>query len=75
MFERLRAPGRRRLDGIEAIRPDARLVQFVETQLAGAVGSASARVMVASVVEEEALGLDDVMRILDEASQLRALFA
>ena len=28
--------------------------------------------MVASVVEEEALALDDVMRILDEASQLRA---
>lgn len=51
---------------------DARLVQFVETQLAGAIGSASARVMVASAVEEEALDLDDVMRILDEASQLRA---
>lgn len=50
---------------------DARLVQFVETQLAGAIGSASARVMVASAVEEEALDLDDVMRILDEASQLR----
>ncbi|HTN47870.1 MAG TPA: sensor histidine kinase [Burkholderiaceae bacterium] len=57
---------------VEQIPPDARLVQFVETQLAGAIGSASARVMVASAVEEEALGLDDVMRILDEASQLRA---
>ena len=58
--------------GVERIVADARLVQFVETQLAGAIGSASARVMVASVVEEEALELDDVMRILDEASQLRA---
>jgi signal transduction histidine kinase len=58
--------------GIAQITPDARLVQFVETQLAGAIGSASARVMVASVVEEEPLGLDDVLRILDEASQLRA---
>ncbi|MDO8887549.1 MAG: sensor histidine kinase [Hydrogenophaga sp.] len=57
---------------IEQIPADARLVHFVETQLAGAIGSASARVMVASVVEEEALDLDDVMRILDEASQLRA---
>ena len=47
------------------------LVQWVETQLAGAIGSASARVMVASVVEEEALGLDDVMRIVQEASELR----
>jgi Na+/proline symporter/nitrogen-specific signal transduction histidine kinase len=57
---------------IDQLPPDAALVQFVETQLAGAIGSASARIMVASVVQEESLGLDDVMRILDEASQLRA---
>jgi signal transduction histidine kinase len=57
---------------VDQLVADGRLVQFVETQLAGAIGSASARVMVASVVEEEALNLDDVMRILDEASQLRA---
>ena len=60
------------VDDAAAIRADARLVQFVETQLAGAVGSASARVLVASVVEEEALTPDDVLRILDETSQLRA---
>jgi signal transduction histidine kinase len=59
------------LSHVDDIPADARLVQFVETQLAGAIGSASARVMVASVVEEEALDLDDVLRILDEASQLR----
>jgi Na+/proline symporter/nitrogen-specific signal transduction histidine kinase len=57
---------------VDAIRPDARLVQFVETQLAGAVGSASARVLVASAVEEEALTPEDVLRILDETSQVRA---
>ncbi|NUN61381.1 MAG: histidine kinase [Burkholderiaceae bacterium] len=55
-----------------ALRPDARLVQFVETQLAGAVGSASARALVASVAEEETLSPEDVLRILDEASQIRA---
>jgi signal transduction histidine kinase len=54
------------------ITADARLVQFVETQLAGAVGSASARVLVASSVEEETLTPEDVLRILDETSQLRA---
>lgn len=58
--------------GVAAITPDARLVQFVETQLAGAVGSASARVLVASSVEEDALTPEDVLRILDETSQLRA---
>jgi signal transduction histidine kinase len=57
---------------LEDLRADAALVQFAETQLAGAIGSASARVMVASVVQEEPLAMDDVMRILDEASQLRA---
>ncbi len=60
------------LDAVSDLVADARLVQHVETQLAGAIGSASARVMVASVVQEEALSLDDVLRILDEASQLRA---
>jgi Na+/proline symporter/signal transduction histidine kinase len=48
------------------------LVHHVETLLAGSVGSASARVLVDSVVEEEPLRLEDVMEILDEASQVRA---
>jgi hypothetical protein len=52
--------------------PDASLVHFAETLLAGAVGSASARVMVSSTVKEEPLGIDEVMNILDEASQVIA---
>ncbi len=56
---------------LTALPADARLVQFVETQLAGAIGSASARVMVASVVKEESLDLDDVMGILEETTRLR----
>lgn len=59
-------------DGVEQIVPDARLVQFCETQLAGAIGSASAHVMIGSVVEADVLDLDDVARIVDEASQLRS---
>jgi signal transduction histidine kinase len=51
---------------------DAHTVTFAETLLAGAIGSASARVMVSSVTKEEPLGLDEVMGILDEASQIRA---
>lgn len=62
----------RGLARIEDLPADARLVQFAESLLAGAIGSASARVMVASVVQEEPLGLDEVMNILDEASQVRA---
>ena len=49
---------------------DAELVHFVEVQLGGAIGAASARVMVGSVVKEEALTIDEVREILDEASQV-----
>jgi signal transduction histidine kinase len=58
--------------GIDALSADAALVHHVETLLAGAIGSASARVMVSSVVEEEPLGLDEVLGIVDEASQVLA---
>ena len=47
-------------------------MQFVETALAGAIGGASARIMVASVVKEDALSIDEVMTMLDEASQVIA---
>jgi signal transduction histidine kinase len=49
---------------------DAALVSFVERLLAGAIGGASARVMVASVAKGEVLGLEEVMKILDETSQV-----
>jgi Na+/proline symporter/nitrogen-specific signal transduction histidine kinase len=49
---------------------DAEFVHHIETQLAGAIGAASARIMVASAVKEEALTLDEVRKILDEASQV-----
>ena len=48
---------------------DARLVRFAEIQLAGAIGASSARAMVSSVVQEEPMGVDEVMAIIDEASQ------
>ncbi|MFQ5773631.1 MAG: ATP-binding protein [Kiloniellaceae bacterium] len=49
---------------------DAALVSFVERLLAGAIGAASARVMVASVAKGEVVGLEEVMKILDETSQV-----
>ena len=62
----------RGLHSMEELPSDTRLVNFAETLLAGAIGSASSRAMVASVVTEEPLGIDEVMNILDEASQVRA---
>ena len=49
---------------------DSDIVSYSERQLAGAIGAASARIMVASVLREEMHDIDQVMQILDEASQL-----
>ncbi|HEX8962586.1 MAG TPA: sensor histidine kinase [Rhodocyclaceae bacterium] len=61
----------RGLPAADALPADTDLVHFAESLLAGAIGSASAHAMVASVVQEEPLSLEEVMDILDEASQLR----
>jgi Na+/proline symporter/nitrogen-specific signal transduction histidine kinase len=67
----LRGRGMTRLPEDEATADDE-FVHHVETALAGALGTASARVLVASVVHEEPLGVGQVIQILDETSQVRA---
>jgi len=62
----------RGFSGAAELPADAALVHHVESLLAGAIGSASARIMVASVVDEEPLRLDEVLEIIDEASQALA---
>ena len=64
MFARSRG-----LDSADALEADGELVRFTEIHLAGAIGGASARAMVASVVQEEPLSAEEVMTIIDEASQ------
>ncbi len=49
---------------------DAEFVHYVETRLAGAIGASSARIMVAKAVKEEALTLEEMRRILNEASEV-----
>jgi Na+/proline symporter/nitrogen-specific signal transduction histidine kinase len=57
------------VDGIGALKADSKLIHFTERLLAGAIGAASARVMVSSIVMGEVLSIDEVMTILDESSQ------
>lgn len=64
------ARARRRGLDPEGIEADAEMVLYAERLLAGAIGSASARVLVGSVVKEEPLGIAEVMRILDETSRV-----
>ncbi len=61
---------RHHMDSNKSLTSDAGLVNYAEKLLAGAIGSASARVMVSSVVKEESLGIEEVMDILDETRQV-----
>jgi signal transduction histidine kinase len=49
------------------------LVRQVETALTGAVGPAAARALVASVADEEPLGMAEVVELVGEAQHLREL--
>ena len=58
------------IDWNRSMNADPSFVTYVEKLLGGAIGSASARVMVASVVKEELLGIQEVMDIVDETRQV-----
>lgn len=49
---------------------DSELVNFAERLLAGVIGSASARVMVGSVAKGEVVGMEEVLAILHETSEV-----
>lgn len=49
---------------------DNRIISFAERILTGVIGPVSARIMVSSVVEEEEIGIGDVMEILQESQEV-----
>ncbi|GAB2619862.1 sensor histidine kinase [Belliella aquatica] len=57
----------------DKIYADPELVNFSERLLSGIIGSASARIMVASVVKEEEISMEEVMGILQETQELKSL--
>ncbi len=52
---------------------DAKLVSYAERVLTGIIGPSSARIMISSVVQEEEIGIGDVMDILQESQEVIAL--
>lgn len=48
---------------------DARLINFSEKLLTGSIGSASAKILIASVVKEEEISLLEVLKILEESKE------
>ncbi len=57
------------IDIMGELNADPGLVSHAEKVLGGVIGSVSAHVLVASVVKEEPLGIQEVMEILDETRQ------
>jgi signal transduction histidine kinase len=55
--------------GMHELVADAALISFVERQLAGSIGAASARVLVSRIAGGETISLDVVITILDETQQ------
>ena len=58
------------IDFSRDMQADAEFVEFTERLLSGAIGAASARVMVSSVVEGEEISPEGIMKIIDETSQV-----
>ena len=48
---------------------DARFIKFAENLLTGHIGTASAKILIASVVKEDEISLPEVLRILEESKE------
>ncbi|RSK40333.1 sensor histidine kinase [Mangrovimonas spongiae] len=48
---------------------DARLINFSEKLLTGTIGSASAKILISSVVKEEEVSLVEVLKVLEESKE------
>ncbi|WP_026946295.1 sensor histidine kinase [Algoriphagus marincola] len=70
-FKEFTASTGKRLD--EKALADPEFVNYSERLLSGVIGAASARILVASVVKEEEIRMEEVLDILKESSEIKAL--
>lgn len=54
-------------------RIDSRFVNYIERLLSGAIGSASARILISSIAKEEEIEIHDVIHLLKETSETAQL--
>jgi Na+/proline symporter/signal transduction histidine kinase len=53
----------------DEIMADARFIKFAENLLTGHIGTASAKILISSVVKEDKISLPEVLRILEESKE------
>jgi Na+/proline symporter/nitrogen-specific signal transduction histidine kinase len=54
----------------KTLKANAELVRYVETLLAGALGAASAKILISSVVKEDPITLDEMLIVLDKTREV-----
>ena len=54
----------------ESPRADARLVNFAEKHLSGAIGAAAAKIILNSVVTEDPINLEEMLRVLERTQEV-----
>lgn len=67
IFREFEQQNKTTLDNLKIAHSD--LINFAETHLAGAIGAASARLVMDSIVKEENITLEEVMHILDQTRE------
>jgi len=58
---------------LEKDKTDARFVNYIERMLSGAVGSASSRLLISSIAQEEEIEINDIVKLLRETNEVSTL--
>lgn len=53
----------------DVVMADARFIKFAENLLTGPIGTASAKILISSVIKEDKISLTEVLRILEESKE------
>lgn len=61
---------KRKIDLSKMENANAEIINFAETHLAGAIGAASAKIILRSVVKEDSINLEEMLSILDRTQEV-----
>jgi Na+/proline symporter/nitrogen-specific signal transduction histidine kinase len=49
---------------------DAQLINYIETHLAGSIGAASAKLIIASITKDDPISLEEMLRVLEQTQEV-----
>lgn len=75
LLDQFAREGRGRINGPQPLADEIagpELITFAETQLAGSIGSASAKIIIESIAREDAISLEEMIRVLEQTQEILA---